>query len=1059
MRIIPSLVSIVFILSLANLLYGQDSLSHYSIQQLDSVFQVHKKAEAFGKLYPYAQAALTRAEEEYGTKDTLYAKGLYKLGFAVDYGLGDMEQAMSYYEQALAIQRKQIPKSIDCANTILVIGDIYNYNWGQYKKAESLYLEVMGVLEEKEDKEDAIYATVLNSLGNLYDGMGRIQEAKKMLFKALSIRKKILGQKHTDYASSLNNLAGVYEKIGKKEDAEALYLEAIEVRKSLSQQYSMDYAGLLNNIAGLYGEMGRYQQSESLYLEAIGILKQVLGKRHYNYAVFLNNLGTLYEKLGRYEEAIPLYLESIKIGRHKLGRNHPNYAAALNNLGVLYKKTGDYRKAEPLDLEAHRIWKKRLGEKHPRYAHSLNNLGGLYEMMGRYRKAEHLFLEAKEIRKEVVGEYDVSYITSWNNLAELYKKTEDYDKAWSSIEQALMANVKGNISLNISQTWADSLAGTKYSSYNHIGAMLKTLIHTYALLSIDSNESNKNKQLIVSELAMRLLKISQDSYFGQENKLFELSKSNNWMLTSLRLLDKETQVAKAFQFAEQSKSVLLMQATKAEQAYSLGDLPDSLVRKEKVLHRKHAKLEASLVKKRLETEKDSLRKVLNALNQEIDIFQKRIEKDYPRYANLKYEQTDASVEDIQALLDEKSALVEYVVGDSVVYIFYVDKNNLRLIEFFVDNNVLKNKIKQFHNVLRNYSLLAKKEGKSYQEYTKLAYGFYKNLLESALSNAKGIEHLIFVTDGELGHLPFEAFLVEPAPQSQTSYANLHYLLNDYSVSYNYSATLWKESMEQDSKQNNNGQILGMAASYDFSQDSLEMGERLPVYKRLRKELGPLPAATNEVEVLAENFNGFFCLNTMSSEEIFKEKAANYSVIHLAMHGLLDSQHPILSSLVFTEDGGSKENNFLQAYEISKMNLNADLVVLSACETGYGKFEQGNGIASLARAFMYAGASSLVVSLWQVNDYATSELMKSFYQNLVTGVDKAEALRQAKLAYIKSAKGIAKHPAFWSSFIQIGDSRSISVASKGGLTWGWMIGGVVLLLGVVAFLRKRLSYNE
>ena len=164
---------------------------------------------------------------------------------------------------------------------------------------------------------------------------------------------------------------------------------------------------------------------------------------------------------------------------------------------------------------------------------------------------------------------------------------------------------------------------------------------------------------------------------------------------------------------------------------------------------------------------------------------------------------------------------------------------------------------------------------------------------------------------------------------------------------------------------------------------------------------------------------------------------------------------VLSSLGFTEDGDSIENNFLQAYEISKMKLKADLVVLSACETGYGKFETGNGIASLARAFMYAGTSSLVVSLWQVSDFATARIMQNFYRHLSAGMNKDEALQQAKIDYMKAAKGVAGHPAFWSPFIQIGNDKALSVNNNSSaFTYAFAgIAAFFLLLGVFFFKRS------
>ena len=223
-----------------------------------------------------------------------------------------------------------------------------------------------------------------------------------------------------------------------------------------------------------------------------------------------------------------------------------------------------------------------------------------------------------------------------------------------------------------------------------------------------------------------------------------------------------------------------------------------------------------------------------------------------------------------------------------------------------------------------------------------------------------------MTDGKLGHLPFETFLVENAPQSETDYAQLPYLINQYKISYNYSASLWQENKKKVRTTTKNGQVLAMAANYEIELDSTKQDWRLLSYRNTRSTLIPLPAARREVETLATKYEGLFVFDTLASERVFKEKAANYAVIHLAMHGLLNSREQVLSSLAFTEDSDSLENNFLQACEISKMNLNAELVVLSACETGYGKSEQGNGIASLARAFMYAGAPAMIVSLWQVN---------------------------------------------------------------------------------------------
>jgi hypothetical protein len=233
-----------------------------------------------------------------------------------------------------------------------------------------------------------------------------------------------------------------------------------------------------------------------------------------------------------------------------------------------------------------------------------------------------------------------------------------------------------------------------------------------------------------------------------------LALSRDWLQKSLEVLTPAAYTNKAFNLSDQDKSVLLLQATKSEQAYKLDELPDSLVWEDRKRLKKQSQLQAKLVEKYSKEEKGSLRNELNRVNQDIDSFSKMIEKVYPKYHKPKYQNNDANVEDIQALLDDKTVLLQYVISDSLLHIFKVSKNEVQWLPQPIQKKALQDNIKALHSVLKDYRLLAKKADKSYQKYTELAYWFYQNCIEPVMAADKGItdgslrvQHLIIVTDG------------------------------------------------------------------------------------------------------------------------------------------------------------------------------------------------------------------------------------------------------------------------------------------------------------------------
>ena len=927
-----------------------------------------------------------------------------------------------------------------------LISDLYQ----QGKYNDAIPLTQVVITKAREGNNDTLMAEGLVNLGALYNGLGNYNKALPLYLEGLKSIEKIRGKEHPSYATSLNNLAALYMALGNYSKALPLYLQVKDIDEKVLGKEHLYYTISLNNLAFLQVKMGNYNQALSLYLQAKNIREKVMGKEHPYYATSLNNLAGLYESQGHYDKALPLYIEAMNIRESVLGKEHSDYAASLNNLAGLHITMGNYAQALPLYLQALDIGEKVLGKEHPRYAFSLNNLAFLYEKKGNYQNALPLYLKAKEIRGRTLGKAHPLYLSSLNNLASLYKNIKDYNQSWKALNQAISSNTNIKQPITLDKVWSDSLLAATYLSYSHLENMIRSLEITYQLLENDKSIKDAvAKQIIVTDLANALLVKARNQVSSEEDKLRMLSFSNDWLQKSLNVLTPEVHTHKAFNLSDQNKSVLLLQATKSELAYGLGELPDSLVWQNRKLLKTQSQLQAKLLEKRSNQEKDGLRNELNDVNQSIDKLLRIIEKDYPKYHKIKYQQADINVQDVQALLDENTAFLEYVIADSVVNIFCVHKEQVQWSKSFITNKELKDRIKELHFSLSDYT-----SKQSRQTYLSNAHWFYKHLIAPVLKDKSNITNLIIVTDGELGHLPFETFLVEEATEELIDYRSLHYLLNDYNISYNYSAALWKENIEGPAPRNN-GQIMGVAANYDITLDTSMLTVRLPTDQWTRAEISPLPGARKEVEILQEKYEGFFAFDTLASEKTVKAKASDYSILHFATHGILDSERPVLSSLAFTEDNDSTESNFWQAHEISKLRLNADLVVLSACETGFGKFEKGNGIASLARSFMYAGAPSLIVSLWQVRDEATAELMKNFYNNLDNGMKKDEALRKAKLNYIKSTNEAFVHPAYWAPFIMIGKTDTVEIKRKSNVKiWGIGVGVLTLLAFAAFMLRKR-----
>ena len=474
---------------------------------------------------------------------------------------------------------------------------------------------------------------------------------------------------------------------------------------------------------------------------------------------------------------------------------------------------------------------------------------------------------------------------------------------------------------------------------------------------------------------------------------------------------------------EKNKSNLLLEAVKEASAKQFAGIPLDIIEKETQIKSKVAYLKRALSK---EADNDSekanqLKSSLFEAQQSYQKFTTELEQSYPKYHQLKYDKQIVSLNEVQQLIGSNTALVEYFYGDKNIYVIGITDDKTTLIR--LPNN--EESLLSFIQKIGSHEYMQSSNDLKIKQFSKNSYGLYQQLLAPVLSQFGGsLNQLKIIPDGLLGYLPFEILMTTVEDNKKLSYKTLPYLINDFTVSTEFSATLLKK--ERLKKVNYEYEYAGFAPSYKGTL----MAENYQVTRSAETsnmKFSPLKYNEPEVEMGYGIFGGKSFLGDAATEMSFKEYAPKSKIIHLSTHAFANTKNEQFSGLAFVQPDGdtSVENDGLVYIDdLYNMRLNAELTVLSACETAVGEFKRGEGIMSLGRAFKYAGCQNIVMSSWTVSDQSTANLMQYFYEALDEGMGKADALRQAKLRYLETADANTADPYFWAAFTLIGDNEPI-----------------------------------
>ncbi len=961
---------------------------------------------------------------------------------------GRYDQALENYRKSLDIRLAAFGETHqDVAISYNNIGDIY-LRQGDYNQASSYYEKALAIKIETLGETHPAVATSYHSIGVANYYKGDFDRVIENFNNALSIRLQVYGEEHPEVATGHNSIGNVHLAKGDYDQALRFYEKALAVKLASLGENHRDIATSYNNIGTVYLNKGDYDQALAYYQKSLTIMISILGETHADVAGSYNNIGLVFAYKKDFDQALDFYNKSLTIGIGTLGKSHLFIAGCYNNIGLIYFEKGDYQRAIEFYNKGLAIRQKGLGNAHPEVAIIYNNIGLAYVEKGDYGRAAEEYNKSLTIRLQTFGNAHPDVAESYRNLGEMYSRQGNSQRALEFYQNAIMALVAD---FDNNDVYSNPLLENISSKIELLSVLKLKAVEFEKIFNANPNKNRvKYIQTAVStnQLILSLLDQIRSEYITEASKLQVGEKAleiyENAIRTTLKLFDitgEKSYREQAFAAAEKSKFAVLQGALADTKAKQFAGIPDSILNRENELRINLAFYENQILierEKGQRAEADRIQFFRDkhfAARQKFNHLIKTLEANYPKYYELKYHNEAIAVADVQQKLDNQTAFIEYFLGDSTIYTFAITKN-----DFLV--NVLPRDFELEAQVNSFPISMIVQQSKNVRQYPELASHFFQLLLAPVLAKIEATK-LVIVADGYLHYLPFAVLLTEAVGENYNGRddRNLPYLINTYILSHAYSAKLWTQIGDKIGEPPEH-EYLGIAPVF-FPNKNTSIREKDASTNSNSTavaeipNVSSLPASREEVlsiRALFKKNDGFFkrwynrlwgsepgvYLGQDATELLVKSGLLNSSRhLHFATHAFINSNVPALSGLVLARDSTSAEDGVLHVSEIYNLHFNTDLVVLSACETGQGKLVSGEGLIGFSRAFFYAGAKNLLVSLWKVSDTSTKKLMQYFYRNLLDGKSKAEALQAAQRALINGNSTYA-NPFYWAPFILIGE---------------------------------------
>jgi Uncharacterized protein conserved in bacteria len=916
----------------------------------------------------------------------------------------DFRKARFYLQEASRHLNAKDTNLVDIL-TYDYLGVLYQYS--NYPDSALFYFEKAYSMYFGAYSEKGILAVKIGShLGNIYQvGFNDYYNAEKYLDKSLKILENI--GTYRDYDQYINILYSLSVTNQLKKDykkALSYGLHALHFANSVKEGKRLrEYC---NNLVGnLYSSMFDYNRSIEYYIKALEINKKYDIPNPYNLVAELAQLSFNYYKLNNYQQTISYCKESLKIASQN-AIDETYLLVIYETLGMAYLRMGYWE-------ESRNIFDKRLNITLKHYGANNINTANSYHLLGIYNE---------------------------------YKWKQRPDSALRNYQKAIVAANKHFNSYDPSKNPTFKECKDIPDFYEFLGGKVLVLMRKYRLNHQDT--ASLRLSFLCYKLQDSLITNSRRAMQAEDSKLLISDRNKTFYEDAIecsyqlyQLTAKEEYINQAFLYVEKNKYRLLLENLKTAEAESKLNIPDSLVETEKKLNIELKYLQNQIAEEQLKKDKNpgKIKKISDrsfALVRKLEQLHNILEQRYPRYYEMKYQEPHTLISDLKAYsVKHNTAVVQYFWGNDAMYVISAFRNKVNFSKISFDHN-LPEQVNRFIHLLHetNFSL----NGKS-REYANKS----KNLLDTLVNlPLKGLakdqefpENMIIIPDGLLSKISFEALVTSVPNLTRFSFPNLDYLIYHSNVEYAYSFNILANEKKGGSREVHNMLCFGYSA--DESQNH-NPGER------------NIPGSFKELKSVSKHFRSTIFSGDEATRQNFIDQAIQYDMLHLALHGRADEADENGTGLIFRKENNKSGSEFLYADEIYKLNLKAKVVVLSACETGLGKNYKGEGVFSMARAFSYAGCPTVVISLWNVNDHATADIMGNFYKHLSKGEQISQALRNAKLDYFKHSDEMGFQPAFWSSFVVFGDVSPVKAVMNPMI---WIV-PLFFLLGIgIALLKK------